>query len=74
MQDAWAVLKPSTLSMEWACKAITFTQCVALEGDEFTGVHIGLRKAYAKGGWAEVWNRVDEVMAGKFVFSTKKAK
>jgi hypothetical protein len=25
VQDAWAVLKPSTLSMEWACKAITFT-------------------------------------------------
>jgi hypothetical protein len=45
-----------------------------LEGDEFTGVYTGLRKAYAKGGWAEVWNRVDEVRAGKFVFSTKKAK
>ena len=74
VQDAWAVLKPSTLSMEWACKAITFTQFVALEGDDFTGVHTGLRKAYAKGGWAEVWNRVDEVRAGKFVVSTKKAK
>lgn len=74
VDDAWACLSPDTLSMEWACKAITFVQFVALEGEEFSGVHVGLRKALAKGGWEAVWEKVASVRAGSFDFKSKKHK
>lgn len=73
VHDAWAVLDPETLAMEWACKAITMQQFIALDGEEFRGAHTGLRKAKAKGGWPAVWARVDEVRAGDWDFVGKKA-
>ena len=52
--DTWAMLEPATLSMEWACKAVTLAQFVQLEGEAFLGAHVGLRKALAHGGWDAV--------------------
>ena len=71
VDNAWATLKPETLSMEWACKAITFAQFVHLEGLEFRGAHVGLRKAKFKGGWTAVWALVAKVRVGGWDFALK---
>ena len=54
--------------MEWACKAITMTQFVQLEGAEFDGAHCKLRKARREGGLVGLWERVAFVAGGGWDF------
>ena len=64
VEDAWSALDVLKLETMWACKCVTMRQLVFHRGCTIKSAHTGLRKAYNRGGRAEMWAKVDRVCAG----------
>ena len=71
VEDAWAMLPPETLMMEWACKAVTMRQFVDFKGQEFKSAHPKLRKALLDGRITGLWERVRFIAGGGYDFVAK---